>query len=302
MVCFLVFVCCASTVNCLLQPFNVPWLYRNTNKVYSFLPVNMEAWTIHGNGFLCFCVNVSCLRKDNTKQKKDQTVKLNASAMSFAETGKTVFRWAHQSVHVWRSQQSLPVYVHIWVCSSSGCLWVCCVYLPTNSEEARERLREGESGSVSACKLKWLHLCGSAPWQKAWVRPSLRGVIDGRVAVATRCKQERAVSLFAAWRVSLSLSAMCHCHTRCAACDEQGQRECLLGGNHGGGGFGGGCMCLSKSLIHISLRHFCFFLLLLSSSHIIDRSLHAQQKKTWTWIWIQTADSSLLYLPHVKMS
>lgn len=59
------------------------------------------------------------------------------------------------------------------------------------------------SGSVSACKLKRLHLCGSAPWQKAWVRPSLRGVIDGRVAVVTRCKQERAVSLFAAWRLSL---------------------------------------------------------------------------------------------------
>ncbi|TKS81670.1 Proprotein convertase subtilisin/kexin type 5 [Collichthys lucidus] len=39
--------------------------------------------------------------------------------------------------------------------------------------------------------------------QKAWVRPSLRGVIDGRVAVVTRCKQERAVSLFAAWRLSL---------------------------------------------------------------------------------------------------
>lgn len=88
---------------------------------------------------------------------------------------------------------------------------------------------------MSACKLKRLHLCGSAPWQKAWVRPSLRGVIDGRVAVVTRCKQERAVSLFAAWR----LSAMCHCHTRCAACDEQGQGECLLGGNHGDGGLGG---------------------------------------------------------------
>lgn len=56
---------------------------------------------------------------------------------------------------------------------------------------------------MSACKLKRLHLCGSAPWQKAWVRPSLRGVIDGRVAVVTRCKQERAVSLFAAWRLSL---------------------------------------------------------------------------------------------------
>ena len=27
---------------------------------------------------------------------------------------------------------------------------------------------------------------------------------------------------------------MCHCHTRCAACDEQGQGECLLGGNGGG--------------------------------------------------------------------
>lgn len=52
---------------------------------------------------------------------------------------------------------------------------------------------------MSACKLKRLHLCGSAPWQKAWVRPSLRGVIDGRVAVVTRCKQEQAVSLFAAW-------------------------------------------------------------------------------------------------------
>lgn len=56
---------------------------------------------------------------------------------------------------------------------------------------------------MSACKLKRLHLCGSAPWQKAWVRPSLRGVIDGRVAVVTRCKQERAVSLFTAWRLSL---------------------------------------------------------------------------------------------------
>lgn len=56
---------------------------------------------------------------------------------------------------------------------------------------------------MSACKLKRLHLCGSAPWQKAWVRPSLRGVIDGRVAVVTRRKQERVVSLFAAWRLSL---------------------------------------------------------------------------------------------------
>lgn len=56
---------------------------------------------------------------------------------------------------------------------------------------------------MSACKLKRLHLCGSAPWQKGWVRPSLRGVIDGCVAVVTRRKQERAVSLFAAWRLSL---------------------------------------------------------------------------------------------------
>lgn len=64
-----------------------------------------------------------------------------------------------------------------------------------------ERRRASES--VSACKLKRLHLCGSAPWQKAWVRPSLRGVIDGCVAVVTRRKQERAVSLFAAWRLSL---------------------------------------------------------------------------------------------------
>lgn len=55
---------------------------------------------------------------------------------------------------------------------------------------------------MSACKLKRLHLCGSAPWQKAWVRPSLRGVIDGRVAVVTCCKQEQAVSLFAAWWLS----------------------------------------------------------------------------------------------------
>lgn len=63
--------------------------------------------------------------------------------------------------------------------------------------------RESGSSSVSACKLKRLHLCGSAPWQKAWVRPSLRGVIDGHVAVVTRCKQEQAVSLFAAWWLSL---------------------------------------------------------------------------------------------------
>lgn len=66
-----------------------------------------------------------------------------------------------------------------------------------------KKQRERERGSVSACKLKRLHLCGSAPWQKAWVRPSLRGVIDGRVAVVTCRKQEQAVSLFAAWRLSL---------------------------------------------------------------------------------------------------
>lgn len=59
-----------------------------------------------------------------------------------------------------------------------------------------------------------------------------------------------AVSLFAARRLS---SATCHCHTRCAACDEQGQGECLLGGNEsgagGGGGEGGfhGHMCVFKS-------------------------------------------------------
>lgn len=56
---------------------------------------------------------------------------------------------------------------------------------------------------MSACKLKRLHLCGSAPWQKAWVRPSLRGVIDGCVAVVTRHKQEQPVSLFAAWQLAL---------------------------------------------------------------------------------------------------
>ena len=82
-------------------------------------------------------------------------------------------------------------------------IYVCECVVCTCEIAKRERERERESGSVSACKLKRLHLCGSAPWQKAWVRPSLRGVIDGRVAVVTRCKQERAVSLFAAWRLSL---------------------------------------------------------------------------------------------------
>eukprot|EP00064_Thunnus_orientalis_P018120 superscaffoldBa00004070_g18211 len=54
-----------------------------------------------------------------------------------------------------------------------------------------------------ACRGKPNEINSLEEVQKAWVRPSLRGVIDGRVAVVTRRKQERAVSLFAAWRLSL---------------------------------------------------------------------------------------------------
>lgn len=116
------------------------------------------------------------------------------------EMAKFLENWLIKSVDVFMFD---CVSRRVCVCAYLGLLrlnlhvCVCvCVYLGS-----RERERE-RSSSVSACKLKRLHLCGSAPWQKAWVRPSLRGVIDGRVAVVTRCKQEQAVSLFAAWRLS----------------------------------------------------------------------------------------------------
>lgn len=115
------------------------------------------------------------------------------------------------------------------LCVLSMCARVCVC----TCEIARR-----ESGSVSACKLKRLHLCGSALWQKAWVRPSLRGVIDGRVAVVTLCKQERAVSLFAAWRLSLR----CAIVTPDVLLVRNRDRESVYWV-----GIRGGCMCLFKS-------------------------------------------------------
>lgn len=125
----------------------------------------------------------------------------NVLAVSFAENGKSVFSWVQphtcKCVYAWLWQQA-----YVCVCAH----WSLCelpVFVSLCTCEIAAREKEQERGSVSACKLKRLHLCGSALWQKAWVRPLLRGVIDGRVAVVTPHKQAQAVSLFAAWRLSL---------------------------------------------------------------------------------------------------
>lgn len=107
---------------------------------------------------------------------------------------------------------------------------------------------------MSACKLKRLHLCGSAPWQKAWVRPSLRGVIDGRVAVVTGCKQERAVSLFAAWRLSLRRAIV----TPDVLLVMNRDKESVYWVGIRGMGVLVGASAYLNHLANIPLSHFCF--------------------------------------------